>query len=409
MSSLPLEGVRVVDFTQFVAGPHCTLWLASMGAEVFKIESPKRPDAFRLSQLKAGIEPTLNNSALFATSNLMKRSCVIDIATIEGQELCRDLVAVSDVVTANSRPGVLEQFGLGYATLSEVNPRIVMAAITGYGYTGDFAAFQALGPNIHAFSGLSAVTGYPGGPPEQLFGTYADVIGGQVAALAILAGLHRRDQSGHGEYIDVAMAEAMISVAPEAVLRAGVLGQPTPRLGNDEPGVAPHGCYPSAGTDRWIAIATFTDEHWHRLTDVLGLVGLRDDPRFATVARRWNNRRDLDALLGEQTAQHSPDELAEALQKVGVAAAPVRLAGDVLADPQLVADDFIAAVSHNELDTAELPKLPWRITVDGVGERPLGPAPDFGHDTRDVLQSLVGVSDERWAALLERGIVGDGT
>jgi benzylsuccinate CoA-transferase BbsF subunit len=402
---LPLEGVRVVDFTHFVSGPHCTMWLGSLGAEVIKIESPLRPDAFRLSQLKGNVEPTLNNSAVFAATNLMKRSCCLDIARPEGQQLCRDLVAASDVVVANFRPGVLEQFGLDYATLSAINPRIVMAVITGYGYEGDFAAFQALGPNIHAFSGLSAATGYRDGPPEQLFGTYADVIGGQVAVLSIVGALHRRETTGHGEFIDTAMLEAMIAVAPEPVLHAARYGQPVPRRANDEPGAAPHGCYPCAGNDRWVAVATFDDEQWHALLGVLGLAGLADDPRFVSRQLRWQNREALDELIAAVTPGHQAGELASTLQGVGVAAAPVRTAEDLLADEQLVADDFLGEVTHTELGPAILPKLPWRIAVDGVGERPIGPAPDFGHDTRDILHSLLGVTDEHWEALVDGGIV----
>ena len=402
---LPLDGIRVVDFTHFVSGPHCTLWLASMGAEVIKIESPTRPDAFRLSQVKANVEPTLNNSAIFATTNLMKRSCVIDIATAEGSELCRALVAQSDVVVANFRPGVLEQFGLDYATLSAINPLLVMAVITGYGYTGDFAAFQALGPNIHAFSGLSAATGYPDGPPEQLFGTYADVLAGQMAALSIISALHGRESSGHGEFIDTAMSESMIALAPEAVLRAAQSGDPTVRQGNDEPGVAPHGCYPTAVDDRWIAIAAFDDEQWRAVVDVLQLGDLGADERFASIERRWDNRRELDRLIGAATAGHTAAELAAALQKAGVAASPVRTAEDVMSDDQLVADGFLASVTHGELGTTVLPTMPWRIAVDGVGERPIGPAPDFGADTRDVLQSLLGVTDEAWTELSAQGVV----
>jgi benzylsuccinate CoA-transferase BbsF subunit len=402
---LPLEGVRVVDFTHFVSGPHSTMWLGSLGAEVIKIESPTRPDAFRLSQLKANLEPTLNNSAVFAATNLMKRSCCIDIATPEGQELCRDLVATSDVVVANFRPGVLEQFGLDYAVLSAVNPRVVMAVITGYGYVGDFAAFQALGPNIHAFSGLSAATGYRDGPPEQLFGTYADIIGGQAAVLSILGALHRREATGHGEFIDTAMLEAMISVAPEPAIHAALHGESVPRRANDEPGFAPHGCYPCAGDDRWAAIATFDDEQWLALLEVLDLVGLADDQRFASPELRWQNRAALDDVIGTVTLGHDPGELSSTLQRVGVPAAPVRTAQDLLADEQLVADAFLGEVTHTELGPAILPKMPWRIAVDGVGERPIGPAPDFGHDTRDILQSLLHVTDERWEALVGAGIV----
>jgi benzylsuccinate CoA-transferase BbsF subunit len=402
---LPLQGLRVIDFTHFVAGPHCTMWLASLGAEVIKIESPRRPDAFRLSQLKADVEPTLNNSAIFAATNLMKRSCCVDIATPQGQELVRGLVAASDVVVANLRPGVLEQFGLDYVALSAVNPRLVMAVITGYGYTGDFAAFQALGPNVHAYSGLSAATGYPDGPPEQFFGTYADVVAGQVSVLSIVAALHRRETTGQGEYIDTAMSEAIISVAPEPALRAALTGESTPRCGNDETGVAPHGCYPCAGDDRWLAIATFDDRQWNAVLDVLDLGGLRSDARFASRESRWHHRRALDAEIAAATVTREAAELAAALQKIGVAASPVRTAEDVLGDGQLAADGFLGPVTHTELRQAVLPKMPWRISVDGKSERPIGPAPDFGHDTRDILRSLLGMTDEQWTTLTEQQIV----
>lgn len=402
---LPLEGIRVVDFTHFVSGPHCTLWLAAMGAEVIKIESPKRPDAFRLSQLKPGLAATLNNSAIFATTNLMKRSCVIDVAVPEGRDLCHGLVARSDVVVANFRPGVLEQFGLDYAILSAINPRLVMAVITGYGYTGDFAAFQALGPNIHAFCGLSSATGYPDGPPEQWFGTYADVLAGQVAALSIVAGLHGREITGRGEFIDTAMSEAMLAVAPEPVLRAAH-GEPTAvRHGNEEPGVAPHACYPTAGSDSWVAIAAFDDEQWRALVDVIHRERLARDARFATAAQRWEHRRELDALIGEATVGYDAAELTVALQKAGVAASPVRTAEDVMIDEQMIADGFVVPVTHGELGTAALPAMPCRISVDGVSERRMGPAPDFGSDTREVLQSLLGVTDEAWADLHAREVV----
>ncbi len=402
---LPLEGIRVVDFTQFVAGPHCTLWLASLGAEVIRIESPRRPDPFRMSLLKSGIVPTLNNSAVFVSTNLMKRSCCIDIADPDGQRLCHELIKHSDVVVANFRPGVLEQFNMGYGALREVNPGIVMATITGYGYSGGFAAFQALAPNIHAFSGLSASTGYPGGPPEQTYITYADVVAGLMGALSILSGLHRREATGEGQFIDVAMSEALISVAPEPVLRSALFGESAQPRGNEEEGFAPHGCYRCAGADRWIAIATFDDRQWAQLTRVLGLTGARPDPRFESPAARWANREEVDRLVEEATRTWDPVALAKLLEEVGVAAAPVRTAEDVLADEQLVEDGFIQAVVHAELGEAYLPGLPWRIETDG-GPRPhIGPAPDFGEGTREILGAVLGLTDAAWEELCDRGVV----
>lgn len=405
MPPLPLTGVRVIDFTQMVAGPHCTLWLASLGAEVIRIESPKRPDPFRSSLHKPGTVRTLNNSPIFVTTNLMKRSCCVDIADPDGQRLCHELIKNSDVVVANFRPGVLEQFNMGYNVLREINPGIVMAAISGYGYTGDFAAFQANGPVIQAFSGLSANTGYRGGRPEQFFGTYGDVAAGMTTVLAILAALHHRQAAGQGQFIDVAMAEALILMAPEPVLRAELFAEETRPHGNDEDGFAPHGCYRCSGIDRWIAIATFGEAEWIELTRVLGLDEARSDPRFRQREARWRHRDELDLLVGEATSGWDPAELAAALARAGVAAAPVRTAQDVLKDEQLLEDRFIQAVVQSELGEAYLPGLPWLIETDKGTARPIGPAPEFGEATREILGAVLGLTDEAWEDLHNRGVV----
>jgi crotonobetainyl-CoA:carnitine CoA-transferase CaiB-like acyl-CoA transferase len=342
---------------------------------------------------------------MFAIANLMKRSCVVDIAQPEGQRLCHGLVARSDVVVANFRPGVLEQFGMDYASLRAINPGIIVATITGYGYTGAYAAFQALGPNIHAFSGLSASTGYSGGPPEQLFGTYGDIVAGQVTVLSILAALRHRSLTGEGQFIDTAMSEAVVAVAPEPALRAALGIESHGRRGNDEDGIAPHGCYPTVQDDRWIAIAAFDDREWAALAATLGLDELVDDARFASKAARYANRAELDALLRQATRSWRADELSAQLQASGLAAAPVRTAEDVFADEQLIGDGFIGTVTQSELGEATLPKLPWRLSVGEESPRPIGPAPGFGEDTRKILQELLSVSDDEWDSLVERGIV----
>ncbi len=403
---LPLEGVRVVDFTQMVAGPHATLWLSSLGAEVIKIESPKRPDPFRMSLLKPGIEVTLNNSPIFVVSNLMKRDIAIDIATPEGQQIVRELVAEADVVTANFRPGVLDHFDLGYEDLSRVNPSIVMAAVSGYGQVSDYAAFQALGPTIQAFSGLSAATGYVGGPPESFFGTYGDVVTGQVAALTILAALDRRERTGEGAFIDVAMAEVIPAIAPEPILMASLFGRRFERSGNEEAGYAPHGCYPCEGRDRWVAIATFDDAQWRTVVDVLGLGIAEDDPRYATREARFASRLELDELIGTATRGWDPMELADRLSSLGTPAAPVRTAADLLVDEQLLARGYLEPIEQPELGEIPTPKLPWQLCVAGTDlERPTGPAPAFAEGTRELLQRVIGLSDDRWAELSGSGLV----
>jgi benzylsuccinate CoA-transferase BbsF subunit len=381
------------------------MWLASLGAEVLKIESPKRPDPFRLSLLKPDVDVTLNNSPVFVATNLMKRSCCIDISTNEGQGLCHGLVKVSDLVVANFRPGILDQFHMDYGTLSEINPAIILAVITGYGYTGEYAAFQALGPNVHAFSGLSAATGYRDGDPEQFFGTYGDVVAGQAAVFSILSALHERAVTGRGCFVDTSMSEALLCVAPEPVLRSE-LGLPNAeRRGNDEEMYAPHGCYPCAGRDRWIAIATFDNHDWEQLATELDLGAEADLMEFATSEQRWNRRRDLDELIAAATRSREPWELAHRLQAQGMAASVVRTAADLMTDEQLLADGFLEEVTQSELAAAPLPKMPWRISTGGQLPRPIGPAPDFGADTRYVLTELLDLTSAEFEALTERGVV----
>ena len=308
-------------------------------------------------------------------------------------------------MVANFRPGILEQFNIGYATLREVNPRIVMATVTGYGYHGAYAAFAALAPPMHAFGGLCASTGYPDGPPEQTFMTYGDVVSGMTAVPSILAALHERESTGVGRFIDVAMAEAMVAVLPEVVLHVEQFGEEARRRGNEEEGYAPHDCYPCEGRDSWVAIAAFDDHQWQAVTRVLKLDGADIDPRFASVEARWTNRADVDELMKQATRPWDAAELANRLQEAGVAAAPSRTAADLLVDEQFVADGFMQQIVQSELGEATMPALPWRIDSGEGSPRPMGPAPDFGEGSRELLSKILGIDDEAFEALHARGVV----
>jgi crotonobetainyl-CoA:carnitine CoA-transferase CaiB-like acyl-CoA transferase len=335
---------------------------------------------------------------------MLKRDCAIDISTPEGQQICHDLVAETDVVVSNFRPGVLEGFNLGWDDLSRINPSLVMATISGFGVSSDLAAFQALGPTIQAFSGLSAATGYVDGPPSSFFGTYGDVLAGQVGVLAILAALNRRERIGRGVFIDLAMAEAIASIAPEPVLHASLLGVDMERSGNEEPGYAPHGCYPCGGEDCWIAIATFDEKQWSDVAEVLCLD--TSDPRFATRADRYRNRTALDIKISAASRAWNKFTLAEALAKRGVAAAPVRTAEDVLADEQLRERGFLQIVDQPELGELVLPALPWQLRMDGVDvDRCTGPAPAFAEGTREILHRVLGMDEARYAQLVACGSI----
>jgi len=402
--NLPLANVRVVDFTHVVAGPHCTMWLASLGAEVLKIETAAHPDSMRQSQLRAQDEGTIEKSPTFVAGNLSKKSVAINIATPEGRDLCRRLIAESDVVVENFSSGIVERFGLGYEDLRQIRPDIIMASISGFGHTGAYAGFVAVGQTIQAFSGISSTTGYIGGPPEQYFMYYCDVLTGQSAVLGILAALRHRARTGEGQFIDVAMSETAISVAPAAVLHYSATGQRLAPQGNSDEAMAPHGCYPCKGVEAWLAIAVQDDSEWRALCDVLEHPEWAGDPRFARLSLRIENQAELDGLLTSETRGRDAFELAAALQANGIAAAPSQTARDLLADPQLAARDYFVDVAQNALGTAKLPRLPWRL--GNIKQPPYGEAPAFDSSTENVLRDLLGLSDVEIGRLRECGALG---
>ena len=403
MSALPLDGIRVVDFTQAVAGPHCTLWLASLGAEVIKIETERRPDSMRLSQLRSDEGSSVNKSPLFIVTNLWKKTCGIDISNPGGSELCRDLIRESDVVIDNFKAGVMEQFGLGYEDLKAIKPGIVMASISGYGHTGAYAGFAGFAPNIHAFSGLSEVTGYLGGPAEQMFMYYADVPPGQAAALGILAALRQRVRTGEGQYVDVAMSEVLVSLVPEPLLEFGLTGRTTTRRENRDPIMAPHGCYRCEGIQQWLAVAVAGDQQWRTFADILGHPEWADDPRWADTHLRHTNEDELDATIAAAVEPANAHELAERLMAAGIAAAPSNTVKDVLENPQHQARDFLGEVDQPEMGTATLPRLPWRLST--IEQEPFVPAPLIGQNTDEVLREILGLEEDAIRELRESGAV----
>jgi benzylsuccinate CoA-transferase BbsF subunit len=400
----PLANIRVIDFTHVVAGPHCCMWLASLGAEVIKVESLSHPDSMRISQLRAGDEGSVEHSPTFVAANLMKKSCAIDISKPEGQDLAKRLVALSDVAVENFSPGVMDRFGLGYKDLVKVKPDLVMASISGFGQEGAYAGFVGVGQTIQAFSGLSSSTGYLGGPPEQFFMYYSDVLSGQSAAFGVLAALRHRMLTGEGQYVDVAMSEAAISVAPGAALHYAMTGRNLDRRENRDELMSPHGCYRCLGHERWIAVAVQNEAEWREFVRVLGHTQWLTDPRFLDMHLRLENQDDLDALINGVTRELDAYELSTRLQAAGIAAAPTQTAKDILADPHLDSRDFFVEVDQGALGTAKLPRMPWRIS--GVEHPVYTPAPRHGDSTDEVLQGLVGLDVDEIERLRSIGAVG---
>lgn len=405
MSRLPLEGTRVVDFTQIQAGPQATLWLAVMGAEVIKIESRQRPDLLRrYAQTRDGrADIGSNQSSPFAALNLSKKGCTLNLTQTRAIELVKDIVKISDVVVENFSSGVMERLGLDYPSLNKVKPDIIMLSISGLGRTGPEKSYLAYAAIIHAFSGLSSLSGYPGGDPNLMGVMWSDVLAAQTGAFAALAALHHRARTGQGQYVDLAMSEATLSVIPEAIMDYTMNQRVRGCEGNRDDIMAPHGCYPCRGEDEWVAIAVGNDEEWLAFCQVIGNPPWTKEEMFHSQLSRWQNQEELDRLVAEWTRNHTHYQVMEMLQGVGIAAGPSCSVTDLFHDPHLRERGFFVEINHPEMGKAPLIRTPWNI--DGKAAGKYEPAPLIGEHNDYIFGTLLGMSQEEIDRLAEEKVI----
>jgi crotonobetainyl-CoA:carnitine CoA-transferase CaiB-like acyl-CoA transferase len=401
---LPLEGVRVADFTWVWAGPFCTMHLAHLGAEVIKIESQARPDlARRLPIVPQGMEPDVNRSGYFNQWSQGKKSILLNLSKPEGIAIAKQLVAKSDVVVENFATGVMDQLGLSYEALKQVKPDIIMASISGYGHTGPQRKYMGYGPAVAPLTGLASLTGYPGGPPQELGISYGDPNAGINAAVAICAALAARKRTGQGQYIDVSLWEAMAALVPEGWMDYAMNKTQPPRMGNRDLWMAPHNCFRCAGEDEWVTIACGTEEEWQALCWTIGQPSLATDLRFRTATDRKAHEDELEALLTAWTQQHDKWEVTRTLQAAGVAAFPSMNSKDLAEDEHLNARGFFARLPHPEIGVQTHTGIPWRLTNASNGVRKA--APCLGADTDTVLRDVLGYPAAEISKLKEQRVL----
>jgi crotonobetainyl-CoA:carnitine CoA-transferase CaiB-like acyl-CoA transferase len=401
---LPLEGIRVADFTWVWAGPFCALHLAHLGAEVIKIESRKHPDAARrLPYYPKDMEPGLNRSALFNQWGQGKKSLQLNLTTAKGIAIAKELVRKSDVVVQNFATGVMDKMGLGYEELRKIKPDIIMASISGYGHTGPQRKYMGYGPAIPPLTGLSSVTGYEGGPPEEVGMAYGDPTSGIHAAFGICAALAARQRTGRGQHIEVSLWESVAALVPEGWMEYAMNGTQPPRRGNRDPWMAPHNCFRCAGEDEWVTIACGTDAEWQALCQAIGQPRLAEDARFRTAQARKANEDTLDEILTSWTSARQKWDVTYTLQAVGVAAFPSMSGKNLVEDPQLNARGFFSRLAHPEVGVRTHMGMPWRLTHAPNGVR--APAPLFGQDTEQVMRDVLGYATSEIAALKEQQVL----
>ncbi len=394
----PLSGIRVTDFTWAWAGPQGTLLLGMLGAEVIKIESHARLDHARVHSLTAGaVRGDLDESPLFNDLNLGKLSINLDLRKEEAREIARRLVAKSDVVTQNMRPGVLDRLGLGYEDLRIVKPDIIMLSSSAVGATGPEGSYAGYAPTFACMSGAVEITGYPDQPPSPLSGA-VDLRVGTTAAFAVLAALHYRQRSGEGQHIDLSSTEVMSSMIGEAFLGYSSCGRLPERSGNRDDAMAPHNCYRCKGEEQWLSIAVGTEAEWNALRSVIADPEL-GDAAFAGPAERWQNQERLDAIVERWTREREPRGAMEILQRAGVAAMVVHTGISIGKDSHVQERGVFETVVHPRIGEKAVVRPPWRL--EGVRVRRA--APLIGEHTEYVLQEILGLSRDEIDRLAEAG------
>ena len=399
MTDVALRGIRILDFTNLMAGPFPTLLMGFLGAEVIKIESSVQLDAARRPPY-AQEDP--DGSPVFNSVNLNKMSLRLNLKEPVALDLAHRLVSISDAVVENMRPGVMDRLGLGYQRLKELNPSIVMASISGAGNTGPESAYPGYAPAFNAISGLGHLTGHPDGPPAELHDSI-DARVGATAAFAVLAALFHRLKTGQGQFIDISSREANTVFGAEALMEYAMNGRVTSRQGNQEPGMAPHGCYRCVGEDAWVTIAVGNETEWQSLCKATGNHQWASDPRFADGYLRYKNRDVLDQFLEIWTQDHMPHQAAELLQAAGVAAAPSMSILGLDEDAHLEARGAWQEVQHPVLGPQKVPSAPWKLGGTPAAIHSAGPL--LGEHSHQVLEGLLGVPGEEVNEWVAAGIV----
>jgi crotonobetainyl-CoA:carnitine CoA-transferase CaiB-like acyl-CoA transferase len=403
----PLAGLRILDFTNAVAGPIATFILADLGAEVIKVEGPgSRPKNPRsgIAPLREGAgEPGYNRLLLFNELNRGKRSVSIDVAKPGGRELFLALVAECDAVVQNFAPRVMHNLGVGYEQLRAAKDDIILVSMPAFGLSGAYRDRISYGPGIDAMSGLSHLTGYADGPPMKPGNFFCDQHAGVHAAFATLAALRHRERTGEGQHVELAMFDGELQVVGDALLDYVMNGREQMRMGNDHPSMAPHAVFPCASDDSWLAVAVEDDDQWHALCKVIGRPDLTSDPRFANRRERHANRADLYEPIAAWTRQRDHYEAQEALQAAGVAAGAALDAAELLRDPHVLARRTIAYVETPGVGPTPCPRVAF--TLSETPAPPERPAPAFAEANGYVLRELLRLPEDEVERLLAAGVI----
>jgi formyl-CoA transferase len=394
----PLEGIRVIELGQLLAGPFCGQLLADFGAEVIKVEPPLGGDPLR----EWGRERAGGRALWFPIVGRNKKSVTIDLRVAEGQVLARRLIGQADIVVENFRPGTMEKWGLGYEALSQDNPQLIMVRVSGFGQTGPYAGRAGFGAVGEAMGGLRYVVGNPDSPPSRVGISIGDTLAATYAALGAVMALHARTRTGRGQVVDSAIYEAVLAMMESLITEYDKAGYVRERTGPTLPGIAPSNVYPTAdGTS--ILIAANQDTVFRRLAAAMGQPDLAQDARYATHVARGERQVELDDLIAAWTETRTAASLETLLEEAGVPAGRIYRAPEIMADPHVQAREAIVRVMHHEYGELAMQNVVPRLSDTPGQVRHAAPA--LGADGAEVFARLLGIGEQERNALSQRRVI----
>src|SRR5437870_843167 len=393
----PLSDVTVLDFGQIFQGPYASFLMAKAGAIVIKIEPPRGEPGRRRA------EPGKSATLPFAMLNQNKHAITLNLKHEHGRALLEAMVERADVLLENFSPGTMDDLGVGWSRLHEINPRLIYATGTGFGISGPDRDNLAMDMTIQAASGIMSVTGFPDGPPVKAGPTLVDFMGGIHLYAGILTALYDRDRSGEGRLVEVAMQETVYPTLAASFEYYHRTGRPPPRTGNRQAGLstAPYNVYPAA--DGHVAIHIVTEGHWRNLLQAMGREELASDPRFATNADRVAHMDETDEVVAEWTRTLPKMDVFARLKAARVPCAPVRTAPEVMADRHMHERGMLEDIDHPELGPITAPTSPLRL--HGLARAPAGPSPLIGQHNAEIYGDWLGLSAAELAALKDEGVI----
>ncbi len=395
---LPLDDLRVIELGALVAGPFCGQLLGDFGAEVIKVEDPGVGDPMR----QWGQEKPYGTSLWWPVVARNKKSITADLRTPEGQALVRRLVSQADVLIENFRPGTLEKWSLSPESLWALNPRLIIARITGFGQTGPYSQRAGYGSIGEAMGGIRYVTGEPDRPPSRAGVSLGDSLAAMFATLGTLVALHQRHRSGRGQIVDSAIYEAVLGMMESLIPEWQIAGYERQRTGPTLPNVAPSNVYPTADGEM-ILIAANQDTVFRRLASVMERPDLAMDERYATHGARGITMNELDGLIAEWSSQLQADDLLALLHEGGVPAGRIFRAKDMFTDPQFAARGSIVRLAHPELGEFAMHNVFPRLSETPGRVRHVGPT--LGEHNEEIYQGLLGLSDDELSSLRAAGVI----